>query len=218
MIAGLYSFEKSSEGFSFLYQKEIKEENSIKGYLFIVISSKRYKSEALYPELFNQAQDLSTDLNANYAYAVYHNGKLINHFNNYNFPSFLDTKKFPGFEYTYRQVGDFNELWYNSGVGKLVMVVKRSTWVLESITLFAYLFCSFLVIILIFQGGSYLLTHRFRWSVLKNAFRFNIRTQIQATIIFLSLFSFIVIAIATISFLLFVTTEIMKKGFLSLYK
>ena len=200
MIAGLYSFEKSPDGFSFLYQKEIKEENTIKGYLFIIINSKRYKSEALYPELFNQAQDLSTDLNTNYAYAVYHNGKLINHFNNYNFPSALDTKKFPGFEYTYKQVGEFNELWYNSGVGKLVMVVKRSTWMLESITLFAYLFCSFLVIIFIFQGGSYLLTHQFRWSVLRNAFRFNIRTQIQATIIFLSVFSFIVIAIATISF------------------
>jgi hypothetical protein len=52
----------------------------------------------------------------------------------------------------------------------------------------------------IFQGGSYLLTHRFNWAVIKSSFKFNIRTQIQATIIFLSAFSFIVIAIATISF------------------
>lgn len=200
MIAGLYSYEKIPDGFSFLYQKEIKDGNIIKGYLFVIINSKRYKSEALYPELFNQSQDLSTDLNTNYAYAVYSNGKLINHFNNYNFPSTLDVKRFPGFEYTYKQAGDFSELWYNSGVGKLVMVVKRSAWMLESVTLFAYLFCSFLVIIFIFQGGSYLLTHRFRWAILKSAFRFNIRTQIQATIIFLSVFSFIVIAIATISF------------------
>ncbi len=200
LITGLYSFEKVPDGFSFLYQKEIKEDEVIKGYLFVIINSKRYKSEALYPELFNQAQDLSTDLNTNYAYAVYSNGKLINHFNNYNFPSSLDSKKFPGFDFTYKQLGDFSELWYNSGVGKLVMVVKRSTWVLESVTLFAYLFCSFLFIIFIFQGGSYLLTHRFRWAVLKDAFRFNIRTQIQATIIFLSVFSFVVIAIATISF------------------
>ncbi len=200
MISGLFSFEKFPDGFSFLYQKEIKEGQSIKGYLFVIINSKRYKSEALYPELFNQVQDLSTDLNTNYAYAVYSNGKLINHFNNYNFPSSLDSKKFPGFEYTYKQAGEFSELWYNSGVGKLVMVVKRSAWILESVTLFAYLFCSFLIIIFVFQGGSYLLTHRFRWAVLKNTFRFNIRTQIQATIIFLSVFSFVVIAIATISF------------------
>ncbi len=196
---GFFSYEKNSDGFSFLYQKEIKDVDTIKGYLFVIINSKRYKSEALFPELF-KTQELSVDLNSNYAVAVYSGGKLINHYNNYNFPSALDVKKFPGFEYTYKQRGEFNELWYNSGTGKLVLVVKRSVWLLESITLFAYLFVSFLIIIFVFQGGSYLLTHRFRWSVIKLSFRFNIRTQIQATIIFLSAFSFIVIAIATISF------------------
>lgn len=200
MIPGLFSYEKNPDGFSFLYQKEIKDGNDLKGFLFVMINSKRYKSEALYPELFNQSQDISSDLNTNYAYAIYSNGKLINHFNNYNFPSRLDESKFPGFENTFKQVGDYNELWFNSGNGKLVLVVKKSTWVLESVTLFAYLFCAFLVVIFLFQGGSYLLTHRFQWTVLKTSFRFTIRSQIQATIIFLSVFSFIVIGIATISF------------------
>jgi signal transduction histidine kinase len=200
LVPGFFSYEKNSDGFSFLYQKDIKDGDSTKGYLFVVINSKRYKSEALYPWLINQEQDLTADLNANYAFAVYSGGKLINHFNNYNFPSSLDNKKYPGFEYTFKQVGEFNELWYNSGTGKLVMVVKRSAWLIESITLFAYLFVSFLIITFVFQGGSYLLTHRFQWSIIKSSFRFNIRTQIQATIIFLSVFSFVVIAIATISF------------------
>jgi signal transduction histidine kinase len=200
LVPGFFSYEKNSNGFSFLLQKEIKEGDTTKGYLFVIINSKRYKSEALYPELFNQTQDLTTDLNTNYAYAVYSGGKLINHFNNYNFPSTLDLKTFPGFEYTSKQVGDFNELWYNSGTGKLVLVVKRSSWMIESVTLFAYVFVSFLIIIFLFQGGGYLLAHRFQWAILKSVFRFNIRTQIQATIIFLSVFSFIVIAIATISF------------------
>lgn len=200
VIPGLFSYEKVAEGFSFIYQKEIKEAGNIKGYLFVMIKSKRYKSEALYPELFNQSQDISSDLNTNYSYAVYNKGKLINHFNNYSFPSSLNEFKFPGFEFTYRQNGDYNELWYNSGNGKLVLVVKRNTWVLESLTLFAYLFVSFLVIIFLFQSFSYLFTHRFQWSKFKEAFHWNIRSQIQATIIFLSVFSFIVIGIATISF------------------
>lgn len=200
VIPGFYSYEKMPDGFSFLYQKEIKDRDSVKGYLFVIIKSKRYKSEALYPELFNQAQDISSDLNTNYAYAVYSNGKLINHFNNYSFPVQLNEKQFPSFENTYKQVGDYSELWYNSGTGKLVLVVKRSSWKLESITLFAYLFCSFLVIIFLFQLGSNLLTNRFRWSILKQSLRFNIRSQIQATIIFLNIFSFVVIGIATISF------------------
>ncbi len=200
VIPGLYSYEKIGDGFSFIYQKEIKVLGLIKGYLFVIIKSKRYKSEALYPELFNQSQDISSDLNTNYSYAVYNKGKLINHFNNYSFPSELNEQKFPGFEFTYYQNGVYNELWYNSGNGKLVLVVKRNTWVLESLTLFAYLFVSFLVIIFLFQSGSYLFTHRFQWSKFKQAFHWNIRSQIQATIIFLSVFSFIVIGIATISF------------------
>jgi signal transduction histidine kinase len=202
-IPGLFSYEKLPEGFSFIYQKEIKERKIIKGYLFVIIKSKRYKSEALYPELFNQSQDISTDLNTNYSYAVYNNGKLINHFNNYNFPSQLNESKFPGFAFTYQQNGVYNELWYNNGSGKLVLVVKRSSWVLESLTLFAYLFVSFLVIIFLFQSGAFLLTNRFKWSKLKIAFHWNIRSQIQATIIFLSVFSFIVIGLATISFFIF---------------
>ncbi|MCH3845062.1 hypothetical protein, partial [Campylobacter jejuni] len=58
----------------------------------------------MYPELFNQSQDISTDLNTSYAYAIYNKGKLINHFNNYNFPSKLTKAEIPGLEFTYKKV------------------------------------------------------------------------------------------------------------------
>lgn len=200
VIPGLYSYDNAGEGFSYLYQKEIKSNNNTLGYLFVIAKSKRYKSEALYPELFNQAQDLSSDLNTNYAYAIYKRGVLINYFNTYSFPSRLNTKDIPDFEFTYKVVGDYSELWYNSGDNKQVLLVKRNTWLVESLTLFAYLFCSFLFIIFLFHTGSQLLKARFKWREIKKIFRFNIRTQIQSTIIFLSVFSFVVIGIATISF------------------
>ncbi len=200
LIPDVYSYENSVDGFSYLYQKIIREKETVLGYLFVIIKSKRYKSEALYPELFNQVQDVASDLNTNYAYAVYSRGRMINHFNTYSFPSVLDKKQFSGFEFTYKKKGDFNELWYNSTNDKQVLVVKRDTWVMEAVTLFAYLFCFFLLIILLFHFGSYLILARFKWSALKQMMRLNIRSQIQATIIFLSVFSFIVIGIATISF------------------
>ncbi len=200
LIPDIYSYENSVDGFSYIYQKTIRRDSSLLGYLFVIINSKRYKSEALYPELFNQVQDVASDLNTNYAYAVYVNGRIINHFNTYSFPSVLNTKGLSGFEFEYKQNGDFNELWFNNGNGKQVLVVKRNTRVMEAVTLFAYLFCSFLLIILLFHFGSYLLKARFKWSALRKMLRLNIRSQIQATIIFLSVFSFIVIGIATISF------------------
>ncbi len=200
VIPGLYSYDNTGEGFSYLYQKEVKDQKNTLGYIFVIAKSKRYKSEALYPELFNQAQDLSSDLNTNYAYAIYNKGVLINYFNTYSFPSRLNKKDVPEFEYTYRVVGDYSELWYNSGDDKQVLLVKRNTWLVESLTLFAYLFCSFLFIVFIFHTGGQLLIARFKWREIKKLFRFNIRTQIQSTIIFLSVFSFVVIGIATISF------------------
>jgi signal transduction histidine kinase len=179
----------------------IKKDQSTMGYLFVVIKSKRYKSEALYPELFTQVQDIASDLNTNYAYAVYNRGRIINHFNTYSFPSQLDKNQIPRFElFSYKYVGDYSELWFNSSNNKQVLVVKRNTWLIEAVTLFAYLFCSFLFIILLFHLGNYLLLARFKWKALRKMLRLNIRSQIQATIIFLSVFSFIVIAIATISF------------------
>lgn len=200
VIPELYSYDNSVDGFSYVYQKMIKKGASTLGYLFVIIKSKRYKSEALYPELFNQVQDIASDLNTNYAYAVYNKGRIINHFNTYSFPSQLDKKQIPPFEFSYRDEGGYSELWFNSGNNKQVLVVKRNTWLIESVTLFAYLFCSFLFIILLFHVGNYLLLARFKWAELRKLLRLTIRSQIQATIIFLSVFSFIVIGIATISF------------------
>ncbi len=200
VIAELYSYDNSTEGFSYIYQKKIGKEGSVLGYLFVIIKSKRYKSEALYPELFNQVQDIASDLNTNYAYAVYNKGKIINHFNTYSFPSQLDRNQIPDFEFSYRNVGAYNELLYNSGNNKQVLVVKRNTWFIEAVTLFAYLFCSFLFIILLFHVGSYVVIARFNFRELRKMLRLNIRSQIQATIIFLSVFSFLVIGVATVSF------------------
>lgn len=200
VIPELFSYDNTSEGFSYIYQKDIRDDQGELGYLFVIMKSKRYKSEALYPELFNQVQDVASDLNTNYAYAVYNKGRLINHFNTYDFPSRIDRKEVPDFEFSFRKEGDYSELWYNSGNDKQVLVVKRNTWAIEAVTLFAYLFCSFLFIILLFHLGNHALAARFKWSGMRRMLRLNIRSQIQATIIFLSVFSFLVIGIATISF------------------
>ncbi len=202
-IPDLFTYENSKDGFNYIYQKTVQEGEAVLGYLFIVLKSERYKSEALYPELFNQTQDVINNLNSNYAYAIYSNRKIINHFNNYNFPTELSSTKIPVFEFSYRKEGDFTELWYNAGNNRQVVLVRKNTWVIEAITLFAYLFCSFLLIISVFHIGNLLVKSRFRIRPLQQLLRLNIRSQIQATIIFVSVFSFIVIGIATISFFIY---------------
>lgn len=201
-ISGLYSYESNGQRLTYLYEKDIKSgSGSIAGYLFVIVKPKRYVSEALYPELFKQVQDISSDMNTNYAYAVYSGQKLISSFNDYSFANQLNKKQATTID-EFKQVnkGGYNELWYNAGNGRQVVIVRKNEWLLEAVTLFAYLFCSFLLVILLFYAGNFLLQNRFNWKTIRQSFRLNIRSQINITIIFISVFSFIVIGAATISF------------------
>ncbi|TAF54924.1 MAG: sensor histidine kinase, partial [Sphingobacteriia bacterium] len=202
-VPGLYRYESSVKGLSYLLQKSIALNDRVLGYLFVVLQDKRYKSEALYPELFNQSRDLTTDLNQHYAYAVYASGKLINHFNQYDFPAALDTIALQKGEFQLRKANGHTELWYQAANGRTVVVVKASTWLTDSLTLFAYLFCGFLVLFLLAKALYFLWQSRRQGLAWKQVFQFSLRTQIQASIVFLSVFSFLVIGAATISFFIF---------------
>jgi two-component system nitrogen regulation sensor histidine kinase NtrY len=200
-IPNLYYFESETDRFGFLYEKKVMANDSLLGYFYVLAKPRKYKSEALYPELFKEVDDAASDLNTNYAYAVYSREELITRFNDYDFPSRIQRRIVPRMEeFVVREHQGFNELWYNAGNNKVIVVVKNFSSFVEALTLFAYLFCTFLLVIVLFHMGSFLLRARFKWDVLKKMFELKIRTQIQATIVAISVFSFIVIGIATISF------------------
>jgi two-component system, NtrC family, nitrogen regulation sensor histidine kinase NtrY len=198
---GLYYYENGPDRFSYLFEKEVKEKqgNTI-GHLFIVAKPKRYKSEALYPELFSQSVDGSADMNSNYSYAVYNNGKLINSYNDFNFSRQLSPRQMPVLEIEWREVNDRSELWYKAASNKVIVVAKKNSTSIEAVTLFAYFFFTFLFIVLLFHAGRFLVNSNLDWNKLRKAASLSIRNQIHLTIIFISLFSFIIIGVATISF------------------
>lgn len=200
-IDNLYVFTRDNRQY-FIYTQTIPDLKSQlpQGYLFVLVNPKRYKSEALYPELFTQAQNLSADLNTSDAYAVYSNGKLLNHFGDYAFPAEISIKPAPFYEYKEVVNGRYNELWYNAGNQKQVVIVKKKDWLIEFFTLIAYIFCSFLLIMFLFRAGSFFLHKRFSIRPRELLNQLTIRTQVHTTIIFLSIFSFIIIGIVTISF------------------
>ncbi len=199
---GLYYYDKNGpDRFTFFLEKEVKaKQGHITGYLFIVAKPKRYKSEALYPELFSQSVDGSSEINSNYAYAIYNNGKLINSYNDFNFSRQLSARQIPFLEMEWREVNGRSELWYKAASNKIIVVVKKNSTSIEAVTLFAYFFFSFLFIVLLFHAGRFLIRSNLDWNVLRKAASLSIRNQIHLTIIFISLFSFIIIGIATISF------------------
>ena len=79
-------------------------------------------------------------------------------------------------------------------------MARKQDTIIETITLFSYIFCSFLFLVFLVQIISAVLKIGSGDESFKKLFQWNIRSQVHGTIIFISVLSFIIIGIATISF------------------
>ena len=196
-------FEDSYERFSYLYKNTIystTDTGVLLGHIFILSRPGKYKNEALYPELFRQLNNFVSDLPPGYSYAIYQNGRLVNQNKNYGFSSEITEKDIPRQLYEFRSAGEAEALWYNFGNGRVAVVVYEARTLLESITLFAYLFLSVMLLVFAERMLLKVVTGRIFKLRIKDIFQFNIRTQLQGTIVFVSVFSFFIIGVVTIKF------------------
>ena len=200
-IPDLYYFDVSYDRFTYISKKDIIDIDSrLLGYIFILATPKKYKTDALYPELFLRGYNNSIENSQIYSYAVYNKLQLVNNHNDYAFPWQLTQAQVPKTDFeTYRKMG-YYELWYKAGADKVIIIAKEDNFFIESVTLFSYLFCSFLFVTGIFWFFNALVRSRLRWSKLRSHWQMSIRSQVHATIIFISLLSFIVVGVATILF------------------
>ena len=201
-ISELRYFEKSFDKYAYIYKQVAKDSvGDIMGYLFILAEPKKYKNDALVPELFKQTRERVPEYSSTYSYAVYDTSlRLIQRYNDFPFPTHLHQNQMQPKEFwTEKQYG-YDQLWYRQASTKVVIIARKSNMLIQSITLFAYLFSSFLFLLAIYRISIIILRSRLRWSAFKQSLQFNIRTQIHTTIILVSLLSFAVIGIATVFF------------------
>jgi signal transduction histidine kinase len=200
-VTNLRFFEKAFDEFAYIFRREVKDtSNKTIGYFFIRSDPKRYKTDALVPELFRRDKKLLPEYSPIYSYAIYNKLRLIDYYNNYQFPTHLKRSDVPKNEFSHVKNNGYDELWYKYGVDNVVVFARIDNYFLEAITLFAYIFSSFLLLVAIFSIIMLLIRSRLRWGSIKLFWQFNIRSQIHGTIIFISLFSFLVIGIATVFF------------------
>jgi signal transduction histidine kinase len=199
---GLYYYENSPDLFSYIYKKEVYGADGVyNGAIFIVVDPKSNDQDELFSPLFRQVKNLSTDDNTNYSIAFYQGQRLIRTSNNgFDFADSISKDQIPKFTDTLISKNEYSQYWYNTGANKTIIVVKRSDWFLTAFTIFSYLFCLFIALVIFLHYSNLLFKTGFRWGNMQEVFSFNIRTQIQTTIISVSLFSFIVIGVITISF------------------
>jgi len=200
-INHLRYYETAFDRFSYIYQREVKDTaGHTVAILYMLSNPRRYSSHAMVPTLFRDAYDQSFARSPFYAYALYEKGELVANVNDYPFRRSVGPGETAFTEFEFREQKGYSELWYRQGRDRLVVVTRKSNIFLESITLFAYIFCVFLFLVGLFNALSLFLRSGSRWSDFRKNFHLSIRQQIFTTIISVSIFSFLVIGAATIIF------------------
>ncbi len=200
-IPGLFFYETSFDKFIYITKRDVPDSlGNIIGSLFVISNPKKFGTDALFPELFKQFRQSDLESSPIYSYAIYLNKRLASPSNKYPFPIWITDQQVPRDEFEMRSNGAYDELWYRDSDQKIVVIARKRDTFIETITLFSYIFCSILFIVFLVQLISILLRILMKKLLLKKLVQINIRTQVHVTIIFISIFSFVIIGISTISF------------------
>ena len=200
-IPDLYYYDVAYDRFTYISKKLVTDSiGKTLGAVFILASPKKYKTDALYPELFLKGYNNSIENSPIYAYAVYNKLQLVAHHNDYSFPWQLNPLQISVEEFSTTTQNGYSELKYKAASDKLVVIAKKDNIVLESITMFSYLFCSFLFVTAIFWLLNAIIRSRLRWKEMSGYWQMSIRNQVHSTIIIISLLSFVVVGVVTILF------------------
>ena len=198
----LYYVEKGFDKYTYIFERTIKDENQkILGYLFIVSELEEYDKEVLVAKLFRGSENPDFEKGGIYSWATYFDRRLsVDAKNKYPFPTTLDRKDVPEETIEKRVKTNYTELWYKAKGNKIIVVARKKADALEAITLFSYIFCVFLFLVAFFNILLLLLRMGGNVKEVRRILEWNIRTQIHSTIIFISILSFLIIGVSTISF------------------
>jgi two-component system, NtrC family, nitrogen regulation sensor histidine kinase NtrY len=199
-IPDLYYHETSYDQYTYITKRVINDGENTLGTFFLLSTPKKYNQEAFYPELFRRINKSDAENSPIYSYAIYNKNLLVASSSKYPFRINLLPVEVPTDEFERRIFEDNDELWYKASHNKVVVVAKKRDTLLESITLFSYLFCAFLFLVALLQAVTILLRAGDDFKEINIFWQLNIRSQVHSTIIFISVFSFIIIGVATISF------------------
>ncbi|HVG42281.1 MAG TPA: ATP-binding protein [Chitinophagaceae bacterium] len=196
----LFYHETSFDQFVYIAKRTIYNDKNEVGSFFMVAAPKPYNEDAMYPKLLRKQNRKAAENSPIYSIAVYDSSKLITPVLKYAFKTYLVPEDIPKLEYEEKVNGEYQELWFRANANKVIVVAKKQDTLIESITLFSYLFCAFLFLITLIRIIILLLRAGTDRAFFQNLLQVNIRSQVHNTIIFISVVSFLIIGAATISF------------------
>ena len=174
--------------------------NNVIGYVIIDLDLKKALTETVYPELLQPPANKSSAGEHEYAYSVYVSGKLITQTNDYPFPIRLKHDTLKDQQSVFENTGGFSQLYYKIADKRTAVVVHHHSEIIETVTLFSYLFgIQILIAVLIFLYQLYL--SYFSGKLFHKKFvRLTLRRRVHFSMLAVVFISFIIIGFVTISF------------------
>ena len=146
----IYFIRDAISGYNYIIRLEVKVGGK-KAELFITLKSKRIPEEIGFPRLLlSEKSKVLTSLEK-YSIAKYTSNKLIKHYGDYNFPTFLRAFPTPSKNATFFDFDGYNHYYFKKN-NKAVIILssQNKTW-LELVTSFSYVF-SFWGLLLLFSS------------------------------------------------------------------
>jgi two-component system nitrogen regulation sensor histidine kinase NtrY len=193
----LYYLQNLSGKISYLAKIPIKrsEDDSATGHLIISLESKFISEEIGFPELLLDRDLGITQQIANYSYAKYRNGKLINQYGRYHYP--VVANSYAPFKdvFAFTVIDGFNHLIHRPDANTLILISKQDPGLLGDITTFSYLFAFYSLLLLLLLFFKQLLFTEFSVSSL------SFKARIQSILVFIVLASLALFGFGTVFYI-----------------
>ena len=171
------------------------------GYVIVDLDIKKQATEkTVYPELLQPSGSKVNAEEAEYAYAVYINDKLITQTNDYPFTISIKEDSLKENESKFYNRNGISELHFKTAENRTIVAVHYHSELLETITLFSYLFGTQVLLALI------ILLYQLYLSYFTGAFstgkfiKLTLRRRVHFSMLAVVLISFIIIGSVTIVF------------------
>jgi signal transduction histidine kinase len=132
--------------------------------LYITLKSKRIPEEIGFPRLLlSEKSKVLTSLEK-YSIAKYTSGKLIKHYGDYNFPTFLGAFPTPSKNATFFDFDGYNHYFFQKNSKAVIILSSQNRTWLELVTSFSYVFSFWGLLLLIgslILGGKFIANNSF---------------------------------------------------------
>ncbi|MFI5148126.1 MAG: ATP-binding protein [Bacteroidia bacterium] len=193
----LYYLQNLSGKISYLARIPIylNSRDAIPSHLILVFESKFISEEVGFPELLLDRDLGITQQIANYSYAKYRNGKLVNQYGKYHYP--IISAAYDGYRepFSFLVADGYNHLIHRPDASTLILISKPDSGLVGDVTTFSYLFAFYSLQLLLLLFLKQLVFSGLSISAL------TFKARIQAILVFIVLISLALFGFGTVFYI-----------------